>query len=120
LVGGIGGVGVIDQRAMRRLFGAGHAWATAHALSLAACEGVVRAAMGGELPRLHGVLVSDDARWARRIGAVLGVPATIHEIGPVPQGEAGSENAWLAERYGTERDARCATPPGPQAAFASA
>lgn len=110
------GVGVLDQRAIRRALAGGVAWGTAHTLSLAACDGIVRAAQQGDLPRLTGLLVTDDARWARAAATLLGVEATVHALADPPRGVVGSEEAWLRERYGSERDARTVAAQGPQAA----
>lgn len=108
------GVGVLDQRAIRRALAAGVAWGTAHTLSLAACDGIVQAAQRGDLPRLTGLLVTDDARWAQRAAVLLGVDPTIRPLTDPPTGDTGSEAAWFRERYGIERDARSDQPSGPQ------
>jgi hypothetical protein len=101
------GSGVVDQRELRRVFAAGMGWQSAHVLSLAAMDGIVAAAMRGDLPRLTAVIVTDDARWARAAAVMLGTGAAVQPLADnVANGERGSEAAWLYERYGLEREAR--------------
>jgi 5-methylcytosine-specific restriction enzyme A len=110
------GAGVMDQRAIRRIFASGMDWQAAHTVSLAAMDGIVAAARAGALPRLKSVIVTDDARWARMIASLLGVEACVQpmNIDP-PSVDGGAEMAWLRERYGSERDARSAPSVGTQA-----
>lgn len=101
------GAGVMDQRCLRRLFATAMGWANAHAVSLAAMDGIVSAARGGSLPRMQAVIVTDDARWARTVAGVLQIEPRIQPMNvEPPSGKVGTEAAWLRERYGTERDAR--------------
>lgn len=111
------GAGVIDQRAIRRVFAAGCNWSTAHALSLAAMDGIVAAAQRGDLPRLTGIITTDDARWARGAGALMNLPIAVQPLTEwSTSAAAGTEEAWLRERWGTERDARQQDGQGPQPA----
>lgn len=111
------GAGVIDQRSIRRLLASGMGWQAAHVVSLAALDGIVTAARLGSLPRLKSVIITDDARWARAIAAVLGVEPSIQAMNAdPPSADSGPEMAWLRERYGSERDARTEPTLGTQVA----
>lgn len=114
------GAGVLDQRVIRRAFAAGMGWQLAHALSLAALEGVVAAAQRGDLPRLNAVLVTDDARWGVATAQRLGVQPTVQAMTDRPaHAQADAEAAWLRERWGSERDARQPPSQGPQVSSAT-
>jgi hypothetical protein len=112
----LAGVGVMDQRVFRQVLATGCGWQTAHLLSLAALDGIIASAQRGDLPRLTGTIVTDDAVWAKGAASRLGVEVTIQPMNDEsPSGPRGSEAAWLRERYGSERDARSVAAHGSQA-----
>jgi hypothetical protein len=112
----LAGAGVMDQRVFRQVLATGCGWQTAHLLSLAALDGIIASAQRGDLPRLTGTIVTDDAVWAKGAASRLGVEVTIQPMDDEsPSGPRGSEAAWLRERYGSERDARAVAARGSQA-----
>lgn len=116
----IAGTEVVDTRTFRRALAMGHGWGRAHALSLSAMDGIIAAVQRGEMEARKLLIVTDDAQYARGLAARLQTAITIQPLGDaLPQGPHGSEQAWLRERYGLEREARAATlPKGDQPSLA--
>jgi hypothetical protein len=105
----IDGTEVVDTRTFRRALAMGHGWRKAHTLSLAAIDGMIAAVLRGEIDARKLLIVTDDAQYARELAARVQAEITIQPLADdVPQGPHGSEQAWLRERYGGERDARAA------------
>lgn len=114
----IGGAGVIDQRSLRKMFASGCAFPMAHTLSLAAMTGIVTAAQRGELPKMNGLIVTDDVAWARFAAALLKAELIVQPLNDLYSHWLTDEKeiAWLRERYGSERDKRLPPSVGNQSA----
>lgn len=94
----------LDCRAVRRTLAAEHGFDKAHAIALAAAEGVIRSASAGGLPTVMLRVLTDDAQFARLMSERYRCRIDIDPIGGVPHG--GEEQDWLARRFGTEYSAR--------------
>lgn len=90
----------LDCRAVRRALAQEHGFDKAHAVALAAAEGVIRSAAAGQLPMIVLRILTDDAQFARLMAERYGCKADIEAVGSVPSG--GDEQEWLARRYGAE------------------
>jgi len=90
----------LDCRAVRRALAQEHGFDKAHAIALAAAEGVIRAAADGHLPIVALRILTDDAQFARLMQQRYDCKTDIDRIGSIPTG--GEEQDWLARRYGSE------------------
>lgn len=104
----VGGAGVIDARSIRRMFASGCSFPMAHTLSLAAMTGIVTAAQRGDLPKMKGLIVTDDIEWARFAAALLKAELVVQPLNDLYLHWLSDikEIEWLRERYGIERDRR--------------